>query len=89
MSKKIIELDQEDIRIIIAKYFGVKPGDVHVDCYIETLGYGINEQDFPGVKVFVNKDEHDMVRSLSEERCAMCGSVIPEGRQVCPMCEKG
>lgn len=22
-----------------------------------------------------------------EERCIICGAVIPEGRQVCPMCE--
>lgn len=22
-----------------------------------------------------------------EERCVMCGAVIPEGRQVCPLCE--
>ena len=26
---------------------------------------------------------------ISEERCVVCGSVIPEGRQVCPDCEKG
>ena len=24
---------------------------------------------------------------MSEERCVMCGRVIPEGRQVCPICE--
>ena len=24
-----------------------------------------------------------------EDRCVACGEVIPEGRQVCPMCEKG
>ena len=23
-----------------------------------------------------------------EERCVCCGEIIPEGRQVCPMCEK-
>ena len=23
-----------------------------------------------------------------EERCVMCGRVIPEGRQVCPVCEE-
>jgi len=22
-----------------------------------------------------------------EDRCVMCGAVIPEGRQVCPQCE--
>lgn len=24
----------------------------------------------------------------SEDRCVMCGQVIPEGRMVCPLCEK-
>lgn len=23
------------------------------------------------------------------DRCVCCGAVIPEGRQVCPLCEKG
>lgn len=25
---------------------------------------------------------------MGEERCVMCGEIIPEGRQVCPTCEK-
>ena len=24
-----------------------------------------------------------------EDRCLICGAVIPEGRQVCPTCERG
>ena len=24
-----------------------------------------------------------------EDRCVCCGAIIPEGRQVCPSCEKG
>ncbi len=24
-----------------------------------------------------------------EDRCVMCGDIIPEGRQVCPICEAG
>ena len=24
---------------------------------------------------------------MSENRCVMCGEIIPEGRQVCPKCE--
>ena len=24
-----------------------------------------------------------------ENRCVCCGEIIPEGRQVCPECEKG
>lgn len=23
-----------------------------------------------------------------DERCVICGEIIPEGRQVCPLCEK-
>ena len=23
-----------------------------------------------------------------EDHCVMCGEIIPEGRQVCPVCEK-
>ena len=26
---------------------------------------------------------------MSEDRCACCGEIIPEGRQVCPACETG
>jgi len=26
---------------------------------------------------------------MSEDRCVMCGEIIPEGRMFCPMCEKG
>ena len=25
---------------------------------------------------------------MSEDKCVCCGDVIPEGRQVCPKCEK-
>ena len=23
-----------------------------------------------------------------EDRCVICGEIVPEGRQVCPLCEK-
>ena len=26
--------------------------------------------------------------TMAEDRCVICGEVIPEGRQVCPMCER-
>lgn len=26
---------------------------------------------------------------MSEDYCVICGAIIPEGRQICPMCEKG
>ena len=25
---------------------------------------------------------------MNENRCVICGAIIPEGRQVCPNCEK-
>ena len=25
---------------------------------------------------------------FSEERCVMCGEIVPEGRMVCPCCER-
>ena len=24
-----------------------------------------------------------------ENRCVVCGAIIPEGREICPNCEKG
>lgn len=29
------------------------------------------------------------MRRLAEDRCVCCGALIPEGRQVCPTCERG
>ena len=29
------------------------------------------------------------MRRLAENRCVCCGALIPEGRQVCPTCERG
>ena len=26
---------------------------------------------------------------MSEDRCVCCGEIVPEGRMVCPQCEKG
>lgn len=26
---------------------------------------------------------------MSEDRCISCGEIVPEGRMVCPICEKG
>ena len=25
---------------------------------------------------------------FAEERCVICGAIIPEGRQVCPLCDQ-
>lgn len=29
------------------------------------------------------------MRRAAEDRCVCCGALIPEGRQVCPTCERG
>ncbi len=29
-----------------------------------------------------------LIYTHTEERCVMCGQIIPEGRMVCPLCEK-
>jgi hypothetical protein len=31
----------------------------------------------------------ERVRKTNDNRCVCCGEIIPEGRQVCPSCEKG
>ena len=51
-------------------------------------------------KAYINKVEEnianyydEMVKAFIEEenvdRCVVCGTVIPEGRRVCPKCERG
>lgn len=46
-------LDINDVRSIIAHHFDVIPEDVMVDCYMETVGYGLNEHQEPAVRVVV------------------------------------
>ena len=31
----------------------------------------------------------DMKALLNTDKCVCCGAIIPEGRQICPNCEKG
>lgn len=35
----------------------------------------------------ITVEEMRTIRNATENRCVCCGSVIPEGRQVCPVCE--
>lgn len=41
---------------------------------------------------WTDEDVAEAVRTLqgtrAENKCAVCGNVIPEGRQICPRCEK-
>lgn len=37
-----------------------------------------------------NADNNDIKRLIQTDgRCVCCGEIIPEGRQVCPKCERG
>ena len=51
--KKIYELDERDIRKIIAEYFDILEDSVQVECTTETRGYGPGEYEVPRVKVKV------------------------------------
>lgn len=46
-------LDTTDIQSIIAQHFGVAAEDVFIDCYMETIGYGLNEHKEPMVRAVV------------------------------------
>ena len=68
-------LDKNDIRSIIAHHFGVKSEDVIIDCYIDTVGYGMAEHEEPSVRAVITKyndkvREESMPRSDFEESIA-------------------
>lgn len=46
-------LDIDDIRSIIAHSFDVSEEKVMIDCYMETVGYGMNEHKEPTVRAVV------------------------------------
>lgn len=46
-------LDINDIRSIIAHFFNVNEEEVMVDCYMESVGYGLNEHKEPMVRAVV------------------------------------
>lgn len=43
--KKIVELDIEDIKKIIAEKFGVEPNEVELTIKKRTVGYGMGEHE--------------------------------------------
>lgn len=51
----VTHLDKEDIRRIIAKTFDVKVEDVMIDCYMDWVGYGMDEHQEPAVRAVVDK----------------------------------
>lgn len=46
-------LDKKDIRSIIAHHFGVPEKDVMIDCYMDTVDYGMGEHDEPFVRAII------------------------------------
>ena len=50
---KMTHLDIDDIRSIIAHFFDVSEEKVMIDCYMETVGYGMNEHKEPTVRAVV------------------------------------
>ena len=46
-------LDKIDIRSIIAHHFNVKLEDVMIDCYMDTVGYGMAEHEEPSVRAVI------------------------------------
>lgn len=70
----VTHLDIDDIRSIIAHSFGVEVKEVMIDCYMETIGYGLNEHKEPAVRAVVttytNKIRSDEPKNGFEESIA-------------------
>ena len=62
-------LDKNDIHSIIAHHFGVPEKDVMIDCYMDTVGYGMNEHKEPFVRAVVTtyKDTKKEIKYKEEE----------------------
>lgn len=62
-------LDKKDIRSIIAHHFGVPEKDVMIDCYMDTVDYGMGEHDEPFVRAVITtyKDTKEEIKYKEEE----------------------
>lgn len=49
--------DKNDIRKIVAKHYGINESDVNIRCYMETVGYGMNEHEEPNFEVSITLDD--------------------------------
>lgn len=58
--------------------------------YSQTTFYRFEQTGYGSVGVFMWYIQHGLNVSLAltENRCVCCGELIPEGRQVCPLCEE-
>lgn len=68
-------------------YHGMKNG-------FEDLVNAVREDTEPLTVDYLERLTHDALRAVLDamtntNRCICCGEIIPEGRQVCPRCEKG
>lgn len=52
--QKMIKLDIEDIKMIIAEKFDVPEDKVMVKCFTDYQGYGLMQREIPSVKAEVN-----------------------------------
>ena len=52
--KKVVYIHEDDIKIIIAKHFEVRPEDVDLEYFNKTVGYGKNEYYEPSVRVVIS-----------------------------------
>lgn len=70
----MIHLDKKDIRSIIAHHFSVPSEDVMIDCYIDTVGYGMAEHEEPSVRAVITtyNDKVKKESSLRSEREESC-----------------
>ena len=61
-------LDKKDIRAIIAHHFGVPEKDVMVDCYMDTVDYGMDEHEEPFVRAVITtyKDTKKEIKHKEE-----------------------
>ena len=56
-------LDKKDIRTIIAHHFDVPEKDVMIDCYMDTIDYGMGEHREPFVRAVVTRYKNEKVES--------------------------
>ncbi len=88
------------IKAYIKKFGSISTLEAFVDLGIVRLGARISEMRKSGIKI---DDQYETVKNRygedchikryyikdNENRCLYCNEIIPEGRQVCPKCEKG
>lgn len=68
--KTSYQLDENDIKEIIAKYFNISIDDVNLTHYMTTVGYGMDEHDVPVTHVEVSQDNRsseDLARQRIRE----------------------